>query len=283
MGGSTSGNALTSLEKKLDLVYAEGHLSREMFHVTGIANIEPDRKSRVSNAGTEWMLTRVFAQICNRFDRPDIDIFASRLNTWLKKFVSRTTCGVRPSLLPVWSRIRHGSCCKTKGRVYTSVYQCIPVSPEWSTQTWYPTIFMDGSGRPALATTTTEPVVSTPKTNTFSPKAAAGGFSPVRDPIVRHRFSERLPSLSWHSGNKGQGNSMPLTWGSGLVSVVKKTPPNWMFSASFQRRPRFPCGIIRVGGVLWTQLAELYRVCLLLWISYFRCARLHRETSEGHL
>ena len=58
-------------------------------HIPGVLNIVADRKSRVFNDETEWHLNRhAFNQICEHFGRPEIDIFASRLNTQLPRFVS---------------------------------------------------------------------------------------------------------------------------------------------------------------------------------------------------
>ena len=59
-------------------------------HMSGIFNIEADKESRVQEKQTEWMLSKtVFDDIIKQLEfKPDIDLFASRLNKQIPKFVS---------------------------------------------------------------------------------------------------------------------------------------------------------------------------------------------------
>ena len=58
-------------------------------HLPGVLNTVADRRSREFRDQTEWELDRkVFQQICAHFGTPHIDLFASRLNTKLDRFVS---------------------------------------------------------------------------------------------------------------------------------------------------------------------------------------------------
>jgi len=59
-------------------------------HIPGTQNVAADQASRVFNDRTEWMLDgRVFKEILGVFNlAPTVDLFASRLNTQLPKFVS---------------------------------------------------------------------------------------------------------------------------------------------------------------------------------------------------
>ena len=50
-------------------------------HIPGSSNVEADRLSRNPNLNLEWMLSRpILQRILSLFGRPDIDLFASRLN-----------------------------------------------------------------------------------------------------------------------------------------------------------------------------------------------------------
>ena len=51
-------------------------------HVPGTFNIEADKESRVQEEWTEWMFSKtVFDEIIKQLEfKPDIDLFASRLN-----------------------------------------------------------------------------------------------------------------------------------------------------------------------------------------------------------
>ena len=58
-------------------------------HIPGSSNVEADRLSRNPNLNLEWMLSRpIFQRIVSLFGRPDIDLFASRLNAQVETYVS---------------------------------------------------------------------------------------------------------------------------------------------------------------------------------------------------
>ena len=58
-------------------------------HIAGVENAKADKESRFFNDRTEWTLKReIFAQITTHWGTPEIDLFATRLNTQLSKFVS---------------------------------------------------------------------------------------------------------------------------------------------------------------------------------------------------
>ena len=58
-------------------------------HIAGVENTEADKESRLFNDRTEWTLKReIFARITTHWGTPEIDLFATRRNTKLPKFVS---------------------------------------------------------------------------------------------------------------------------------------------------------------------------------------------------
>ena len=58
-------------------------------HIAGVENTKADKKSRLFNDRTKWTLKwEIFAQITTHWGTPEIDLFATRLNTQLPKFVS---------------------------------------------------------------------------------------------------------------------------------------------------------------------------------------------------
>ena len=63
--------------------------SIEAFHVPGIENVCSDRLSRKHESSLEWKLhPTVFKWIGERYFAPDIDLFASRLNYQVGRYVS---------------------------------------------------------------------------------------------------------------------------------------------------------------------------------------------------
>ena len=58
-------------------------------YIPGKDNIEADHQSRILQDATEWKLhPELFQKIVDKFGKPDIDLFASRINRQLKSYVS---------------------------------------------------------------------------------------------------------------------------------------------------------------------------------------------------
>ncbi len=87
--GGTKASKCNELAKEIWEWCIERNIWITACHLAGVLNVVADRKSRHFNDETEWMLSkRAFGQICDQFGTPNIDIFASRLNTQLPRFVS---------------------------------------------------------------------------------------------------------------------------------------------------------------------------------------------------
>ena len=57
-------------------------------HIPGKNNIEADKLSRIPQDAIEWKLCpEQFQIIVDKFEKPDIDLFASRINRQLKRYV----------------------------------------------------------------------------------------------------------------------------------------------------------------------------------------------------
>lgn len=118
-------------------------------HIPGIENVQADQLLRQFSDSKEWMLKPdIFSRICHHFFLPDIDLFASRLNTQLDKFVSWTfdpdaaenhAFTLRwfqfcPYIFPPFRLI---------GRVLNKILsdkveKAILIVPLWKTQSWFP-------------------------------------------------------------------------------------------------------------------------------------------------
>ncbi len=88
MGGVRS-KTCNEMAKTLWLWAVEKNLWLTATYIPGILNVEADQESRQFHDKTEWKLDPlVFTLITSQFGSPDIDLFASRLNTQIEKFVS---------------------------------------------------------------------------------------------------------------------------------------------------------------------------------------------------
>ena len=65
------------------------HIQLSAMHIPGRLNTVPDEESRNHNLDTEWQLKpHVFKMICKKLGVPSIDLFATRINTQVKRYVS---------------------------------------------------------------------------------------------------------------------------------------------------------------------------------------------------
>ena len=88
LGGIRS-KSLNNLAKELWLWCTAKCIYISAVHVSGVENFSADMLSRVSNVRTEWSLREdIFTMILLSFPDMEIDLFASRFNAKLDKFVS---------------------------------------------------------------------------------------------------------------------------------------------------------------------------------------------------
>ena len=147
MGGMAS-KTMDSIAKDI----WEWCIKREIFlsavHVPGVENTVADYFSRHFSDSTEWFLKQeVFHRVCANFFKPDIDLFASRLNAQLDRFVSwfaepgatyvnafsLTWSDFAPYIFPPFSLI--GQVLNKLKR--DKVEKAILVFPLWRSQIWF--------------------------------------------------------------------------------------------------------------------------------------------------
>ena len=147
-GGIRSENC-NLLAKKIWLWAMSKHIWLSATHIPGSEN-KADFESRHYSDNVEWMLNKNAAQnIMSLWDRPEIDMFASRLSKQLDRYVSWRADpdaefvdaftmnweNVYFYAFPPFSLI---SRLMTKLREDHS--ECILIAPIWLTQTWFPTV-----------------------------------------------------------------------------------------------------------------------------------------------
>lgn len=119
-------------------------------YIPGIENTA-DFFSRTFSESTEWMLKQdIFDRLCKHFFLPSIDLFATRLNKRLNKFVSwypepGTTFvnafnmswhGLLPYVFPPFNLVG-----KVLNKIVSDkVDQAICIFPEWRSQPWFPSV-----------------------------------------------------------------------------------------------------------------------------------------------
>jgi hypothetical protein len=120
-------------------------------HIPGVDNSLPDFLSRNFDEESDWMLKPViFDRLCNQLFRPEIDLFASRINSQLHTFVSwrgQPGAWATDAFTLNWSdliayafppfsviqRVLHKVC-------RDEVRDMVIVVPWWQTQVWFPVL-----------------------------------------------------------------------------------------------------------------------------------------------
>ena len=116
-------------------------------HTPGTINTETDKQSRVLEDATERKLNpALFNKIVESFGKPDIDLFATRINNQLDRYVSwhperQTMVIIAFSLtwnnnyfykFPPFSLVG-----RVLGKIHRDKTNAVIVLPDWSTQYWY--------------------------------------------------------------------------------------------------------------------------------------------------
>ena len=117
-------------------------------YIPGKSNITADKASRKFNDAIEWKLdTNVFNNITQKLGRPTIDLFASKDNRQLKRYMAwkpdpdATAIDAMTSdwgdefsyIFPPFSLIG-----AVTEKIQREKARCIVIVPEWPTQYWYP-------------------------------------------------------------------------------------------------------------------------------------------------
>ena len=119
-------------------------------HLPGRDNTEADERSRKFNDRNEWMLNKgIFKKISSKFGHPEIDLFASRLNNQLKRYVTWLPDPNAESIDAFtldWGKMYFYAfppfCliprCLQKIRMDRA--EGLLVVPNWPTQSWFPSL-----------------------------------------------------------------------------------------------------------------------------------------------
>jgi len=85
--GSTHSDDCNNISRSIWEWCIERNIWLSLAFCPGKENVKADKASRVFNDETEWQLDRkIFKRICKVFGKPEIDLFASRLNRQVKTY-----------------------------------------------------------------------------------------------------------------------------------------------------------------------------------------------------
>jgi hypothetical protein len=202
-------------------------------YLPGVDNTSADFFSRNFSDSTEWMLKRdIFSRLCNHFFQPDIDLFASRLNFQIDKFVSwNPEPGAfkfdafsfswhefQPYIFPPFSLI---------GKIVNKITcdkvdKALMIIPYWPSQPWFPLLMACIVDLPARLPRHKDLLIL-PHSKEIHPLkgklkligvVVSGQVSRVED------FQRKLLNLSAIPGEKAHKSSITLHGGSGTFGVL---------------------------------------------------------------
>ena len=192
-------------------------------YLPGKNNVTADKMSRKFNDHLEWMLNpKIFSQICSTLGTPDIDLFASRLNAQLKRYIA-------------WKPDPGAEACDAftiewKNEFvyafppFTLILRCLQkiqheraegifVVPNWPTQPWFPLILKLLSEDPILL----------PHSKTLLWHPGVEQFHPLHNnlsllvcrlsgnPINTQSYQRKHQISSWHPGDPLPKNNTTFT------------------------------------------------------------------------
>ena len=148
MGGMTS-DLRMNIARDIWLESVENDCWLSVSFLPGVLNTEADIASRFLNERTEWMIAPVlFKTICDNFKmKPEIDLFASRLNTHLPVYASfgpDPHCSFVDAFTFNWSQFTYcyayppfNLICRTLAKFRRDKPKGILICPAWPNQPWF--------------------------------------------------------------------------------------------------------------------------------------------------
>lgn len=190
-------------------------------YVRGCTNIEADKASRIKNIDLEWMLNQdVFKKLCKTFFMPDLDLFATRINSQLSKYVSwkpYPDAWHTDAFTLSWSEGLNYAFPPFRiiGRILEKIMEdqatLMVVLPLWPTQVWFPTVLQLLVDYPVLLPQNClflpqDPSMNHPQSATLKLTAMvlSGNRLKIKD------FHQKLLNFYFNHGEIVQNNSIGL-------------------------------------------------------------------------
>ena len=204
-------------------------------HLPGSQNIQADRASRIFHDQTEWKLDQdIFYRITSQLIKPEVDLFASRLNFQLDRYVSWKP---GPGALAVdafaldWSSYVFYAFApfSVLGRVLQKIQEGmaegIILIPNWPTQPWFPKVTRLLVREPLLLPKNS-PLLQLPYNNT-AVHPLVGKLTLLAcllsgNPCRAREFRRMLSTSLCHPGGNQRSVSMEHICRSGRTSVVDR-------------------------------------------------------------
>ncbi len=199
-------------------------------HIPGVINVTADRQSRTSWDNMEWQLCPgKFRDICQVLGKPDIDLFATRLNAQLPRYVAwKPDPGAESvdAFVQSWGTLfsyifpPFNLISRVLKKIESERAKAIVIVPFWPTQPWFPKFLKLCSDPPHVLSSRRHPLLYHPrrdKRELPKTKLLVGlTFSQPSNVKTSHRPQK---GYSWLHGKTPLGSSTNLTSRNGVNCV----------------------------------------------------------------
>ena len=231
MGGMAS-LEMDKLAKKIWQWCLERDIHLCASHISSCENVSADFSSRNFSDSTEWMLKKeIFQRLCKQCFVPDIDLFASRLNYQVEKFVSWlpepgafrydafsfSWAEFAPYIFPPFALVAR---CLNK-IIEDRVSRVLIVIPHWVSQPWFPMLLSMLVSFP-IRIPRHKDILVLPHNGQMHPLRRLSLVALVVSgiPSETEEFQTRLLIPSAHLGGRVQRNSTVWHGRSGVFGVL---------------------------------------------------------------
>ena len=229
-GGSMKSHLMSLTESIFSWAFERG-ISLSAEHLSGVENVVADRLSRDDSFSKEWrLLPSLFDGLCHLFGSPRVDLFATRLNFHVQKFVSW-----KPDPL-AWKVDAFSFCWDPEilhyafppfslvGKVLRKVELdgslLVLVAPMWATQVWFPKMLHLLADVPVVLPSACLTLPQDPRAvHPMGDRLGLAGMLISGDPSRRKEFRRGLETFCVPPGRKGRRYSTEGTSIGGLTFV----------------------------------------------------------------
>lgn len=201
-------------------------------HIPGLRNVA-DHGSRNFNDNVEWQLdTSIFEQIVRTWGRPEIDMFASRVNKQVSEFVSwkpdaeathidAFTCDWSQKFIYIFCPFSLIG--RTLAKLRQDNGEAIMIVPLWPTQNWWSRFLELLIDIPLVIPVMKKTlfIQNTDKVHPLVGKLHLVASRLSGNPLKIETFQKKLPISCLHHGNHPHRSSTQFTLENGFHSVIK--------------------------------------------------------------
>jgi ribonuclease HI len=209
------------------------HIWLSVAFIKRVDNCEADHLSRVFEKRTEWMLSKaVFKKIVLIWGQPEVDLFASRVNKQIERFVAwrpDPEAFAIDAFSMVWDEFFYAFppfclIARCLQKIFVDRAEGVVVVPAWTTQIWFPVL---------AAMIIDHPRIIFPAERVLQIPGRPMSIHPVQNlrllvchvsgrACLSRTFRKRLPTLLWHHGDQALRNSIRGASTSGISFVAKE-------------------------------------------------------------